>query len=171
MLWSYCIPINISHKFSLKRLIAIIHIQLNKISMIVKCFHVNWFSTVLYAEFYNYLTNQQSDDFFTNEVLFQITATLILQLVQHTALGPHCTFNTRTCDQSFFFSRRLPTLTIEYRHINIQWYVLHTHWIPAAVEDPVLYTFFLTFSETLPAQSQEPSVCPWCWNAAFPPAD
>lgn len=103
MLWSYCIPINISHKFSLKRLIAIIHIQLNKISMIVKCFHVNWFSTVLYAEFYNYLTNQQSDDFFTNEVLFQITATLILQLVQHTALGPHCTFNTRTCDQSFFF--------------------------------------------------------------------
>lgn len=145
MLWSYCIPINISHNFSLKRLIAIIHIQLNKISMIVKCFHVNWFSTVLYAEFYNYLTNQQSDDFFKNEVLFQITATaLSLQLVQHTVMGPHCTFNTWTCDQSFFF-RRLPTLTIEYRHINTQCYVLHTHWIPAGVEDPVLYRFFFFF--------------------------
>lgn len=55
--------------------------------------------------------------------------------------GPTLHFNTRTCDQSYFF-RRLPTLTIEYRHINTQWYVLHIHWIPADVEDPVGTDFF-----------------------------
>ena len=55
---------------------------------------------ILYAEFNNYLANQQSDDFFTNEVLFQITETtlilqhpvlsptLTLQLAQHTVLCP-----------------------------------------------------------------------------------
>ena len=44
---------------------------------------------MLYAEFNNYLANQQSDDFFTNEVLFQIPeTTLILQLAHHTVLCP-----------------------------------------------------------------------------------
>lgn len=44
---------------------------------------------VLYAEFNNYLANQQSDVFFTNEVLLQIPETThIHQLVQHTVLCP-----------------------------------------------------------------------------------